>query len=267
MSFLWNVIQQKEREVAERRAITSLETLMQDTRASDVRDFREALAGGRRVIAELKKKSPAIASFRHSNATDGLARLYEKNGAAAISIVTDEANFGTSLRDVAPVRDEVTLPVLVKDFIVDEYQVYEARRAGADALLLISRILPPYCLAHLLETTTRLGMTGLVEVHSTEDVTKALEVGASVIGINNRDLDTLTIDLETTRRLAATIPKDKLVVAESGIKSRSEIDEFATLGIDAFLIGGALLEASDPGLLLRDLTGAAHKDGIGNDGA
>jgi indole-3-glycerol phosphate synthase len=231
-----------------------------------VRGFRAALEGRGRIIAEIKGKSPSVASFRQQGAPERLAGIYEQHGASAISIVTDERNFGTSLKDVERVRAASTLPVLVKDFIIDAYQVAEARASGADAVLLIARILSPGALEQLLEHARGLGMDALTECHDEEDIDKARAAGAGILGINNRDLRTLEVSLDTTRRLVPRIPGSALCVSESGIDRRDQIEELSELGVDAFLIGGALLSAEDPAAKLRELAGLPE-DATGRGGA
>jgi len=252
-AFLDRVIEEKEAEIAAKKRERSEAALEREAARLPVRDFRAAVGGGMRIIAEIKKSSPRVAAFRQGGDPPALAAVYAAHGAAAISIVTDTKNFGTSLLDVEPVRGAAPLPVLVKDFVIDTYQAAEARAAGADCLLLIARLLVPERLAALLERTRRLGMAALVECHDEADVAKALEAGADIIGVNNRDLGTLDVSLETTRRLAPIINGAALCVAESGIGSRRQMEELAAAGADAFLIGGALLESGDPGARLREL--------------
>ena len=260
MNFLDRVLQEKANELAHKKSAVPLGDLKRLASEAPPRDFAGVLSGGSRIIAEVKKRSPRVASFRQSETADTLAPIYEKNGAAAISVVTDEVNFGTSLSDVRRIRSQVQLPVLVKDFIVDPYQVFEARAAGADAVLLISRILTEDTLTSLIELTRTLGMQSLVEVHSAEDVEKALLAGAPIIGINNRDLDTLQVSRDTTRNLIGVIPQEAIIVSESGISRREHVEELSQLGVDAFLIGGALLESNDPGALLRTLADRDSKN-------
>ena len=255
MKFLDRVLAEKADEIAVKRRNCSQETLEHSGAAYVVRDFRAAIAGGGRIIAEIKRKSPRVTSFRQQGPPENLARIYAQNGAAALSIVTDEPRFGSSLADVGRVRRVTPLPVLVKDFIIDAYQVSEARAAGADAVLLIARILTREDLACLLTHTHHLDMTALVECHDEDDLDKALAAGAEIIGINNRDLDTLEVSLETTHRLAPLIPATVCRVCESGIDDRRDIEALNPLGLDAFLIGGSLLNADDPGEKLRQLRG------------
>lgn len=259
--FLERVVNEKKAEIAAKRERRTFTELEREAQLIPVRDFRAALRGGNRIIAEIKKKSPSVPAFRQGGDPRALAAAYADNGAAAISIVTDAPNFGTSLEDVGVVRDTVGLPVLVKDFVIDPYQIAEARAAGADALLLIARLLNPSELGGLLDRVHATGMDALVECHDENDVRKAADAGASVIGINNRDLNTLSVSIETTRRLAACVPDGALCVAESGIEGRGQVKELAGAGADAFLIGGSLLQSEDPGAKLRELLGAGGPGG------
>lgn len=253
--FLDRVVREKEAELAVKRAECPAAELERRAAAQPVRDFRAALAGGGRVIAEIKRRSPSVPAFRHGGDPARLARTYRDNGAAAISIVTDAPNFGTGLGDVTFVRTAVGLPVLVKDFVIDDYQVLEARAAGADALLLIARILAPAPLARLLGRVRELGMEALVECHDEADVEQSVAAGARIIGVNNRDLGTLATALGTCERLLPLVPAGVLRVAESGIWYRVDVVELARRGADAFLVGGALLSSADPGRKLRELLG------------
>jgi indole-3-glycerol phosphate synthase len=253
MRFLDQVVAEKQREVAAARLTAPMASLMSMTQRYPVRDFRAAVSRPGAVIAELKARTPTIASFRHSDSLHGLAAVYAENGAAAISVVADPARFGTSLADVTGVRQTVPLPVIAKDFIIDPYQIVAARAAGADAVLLIVRLLDLERLRSFLAKTAELGMTALVETHSESEILAAIAAGAQVVGINNRDLDTMTVSLETTRRLAGLVPDDVILVSESGIETRADIDELSACGATAFLIGGSLLKAGDPAEALRAL--------------
>jgi indole-3-glycerol phosphate synthase len=253
--FIDQIIKDKEIELAKKKAQHRARELERNMSKHPVRDFRQAIHGGGKVIAEIKAKSPRVAAYRQNGPPEKLASVYQAAGASAISIVTDEANFGTSYADIARVRNEAVLPILSKNFIIDEYQVIEAWAAGADAVLLIARILPRDALGLLLDRVNALGMAALVECHDEEDLEKAALCEASIIGVNNRDLRTLEISLETTRRLIPSVPDQALVVSESGIGSRGEIRELTSLGVDAFLVGGALLNSTDPGRTLRALIG------------
>ncbi|HEX5133389.1 MAG TPA: indole-3-glycerol phosphate synthase TrpC [Candidatus Krumholzibacteria bacterium] len=255
MNFLERVVAEKRAALEERKHALPPEALELCLPSNGIRDFHAAVSRPGAVIAELKARTPTIPSFRHSGGLRVLASIYEHNGAAAVSIVTDPARFGTSLEDVAPVRAVTTLPVIAKDFIVDRYQVLEARTAGADAILLIVRILDLPELKSLHAYARELGMHVLVETHDESEILAALAAGAKIVGINNRDLDTMTISLETTRRLAHLVPDDVVLVSESGIQTRDDIDGLLALRPCSFLVGGSLLDAADPGALLRGLTG------------
>ncbi len=256
--FLTNVLEEKAQEVALKKRGRSFDELVRRSAALPVRSFRGAIAGQEAIIAEVKRKSPTVKAFRQRARPEQLAVIYADNGAAAISVVTDERHFGCGLDEVRRVRDAVSLPILVKDFIIDEYQVAEARAAGADAVLLIARAVTPERLGVLTTRTDGLGMSALVECHDAADIEAALSVGAHIIGINNRDLDTLEVSLKTTRRLVALVPSDRWCVAESGITSRRDIEELTTLGVSRFLVGAALLNAPDAGKKLRELCGKQH---------
>jgi indole-3-glycerol phosphate synthase len=187
----------------------------------------------------------------------GLARQYAEAGAAAISVLTDEKHFQGTLAHLAAIQEALPVgpPLLRKDFIFDEYQLYEALCHGADAVLLITAILEPTLLKAMIAQARGLGMTALVEVHDEAEVEKALEAGASVIGVNNRDLRTFEVDLATTERLRPLVPRACTLVAESGIFTREDIRRMETCGVDAVLIGEALVRAPDPGAKIRELFG------------
>jgi indole-3-glycerol phosphate synthase len=260
MTFLEAVVAEKRAGLVARKAAEPQVMLAARVRSDDVRDFRAAIARPGAVIAELKAKTPTIDGFVHADELHALAGVYERNGAAAISIVTDPARFGTSLSDVTAVRRVSSLPVIAKDFVVDPYQILEARAAGADAILLIVRILEPAALKALHAFTRELAMHALVETHDESEIDIALEAGATIVGINNRNLDTMEVSLDTTRRLAHLVPDGVVLVAESGVKSRADVDDLAARGAGAFLVGGSLLSASDPGAKLRELTAAPRRD-------
>jgi len=257
--FLEEIVADKREEVAQKKAAAPMDALVREAGRRDVRDFRAAISRGGvfgGVIAELKARTPTIAKFAQSLRLEPLAVTYEYGGAVAISIVTDEKRFGTSLETVRRVRERTSLPVLVKEFVIDPYQLLEARAAGADAVLLIVRLLERDALAQMLEIVRRLGMSALVETHTEEDILVALDAGADIVGINNRDLDRMEVSLDTTRRLAGKVPEGVLVVAESGIRSRDDIEDLAAHGAHAFLVGNALLASEDPEAKLRELVGS-----------
>ena len=184
---------------------------------------------------------------------DTVSRLYEEGGAAALSVLTDAPYFGGSLEDLRVVRETTSLPILRKDFTLDPLQILEARVAGADAVLLIVRILDDEVLQRLIAEAEALGMAALVEVHDEHELKRALEIGAGIIGINNRDLATFTTDLDTTIRLLEGVPEDIFVVSESGIRVPEDVDRLGRVGVDAVLVGESLLRASDPGAAAQEL--------------
>jgi indole-3-glycerol phosphate synthase len=220
-------------------------------------DFAAALRGDKvRLIAEVKKASPSkgiiCADFNPVN----IAKIYAANGAAAISVLTEPKYFQGSLdylRDIKKALAAKPLPLLRKDFIFDPYQVFEARAYGADCLLLIVAILSPAQLFELLQLSRQLGMMNLVEVHNTVELEIALNSGAAVIGINNRDLNTFKVDLKTTSVLRPLIPADRLVVSESGIKTRKDIQQLQEWGVNAALIGEALMTSHDIAAKMKEL--------------
>jgi indole-3-glycerol phosphate synthase len=230
---------------------------------SSKKDFAAALKGDDiRLIAEVKRASPSRGVICPNLDPIKLARTYAQNGAAAISVLTDERYFGGSLEHLAAISQELErrgeegereIPVLRKDFIFDPYQVYESRAYGAAALLLIVAILSDSELAELLSLSYGLGMKCLVEVHNQTELERALVSGAKIIGINNRDLKTFAVDLETTKRLCPLIPKDRIVVSESGIRDRGDVQKLRQWGVDAMLVGEALVAAGDVAKKVREL--------------
>jgi indole-3-glycerol phosphate synthase len=216
--------------------------------------FTTALKGdGIKLIAEVKKASPSRGFLRPDFDPTTLAKTYAENGAAAISVLTDVAYFQGSPEHLAAIRQAVGLPLLRKDFIYDEYQVYESAAYGADALLLITAILEPKQLEKMMAISRSLGLGYLAEVHDEEELKKALQSGAEIIGINNRNLKTFEVDLATTRRLLPLIPGDKIVVSESGISRREDVKKLEEWGVDAVLIGEALVTAQNIPKKIKEL--------------
>ncbi len=219
------------------------------------RNFVQMLQGERvRVIAEIKRRSPSEGELRSLFDPRNLAQDYAGSGAAAISVITERDYFDGDPAYLRRARSGMPLPVLRKDFLVDGYQVYEARLLLADAVLLIADVLSEGELRALLMVTRELGMEALVEAHDEAAIERALFAGAKVIGINNRDLATMQVDLARTERLARRVPLDKVLVSESGIKSVEDIERLAAAGVDAVLVGTSLMRAEDPGWALRPLT-------------
>ena len=222
--------------------------------ASPTRGFAASVAGpSRRIIAEVKRTSPSQGMIRQDFDAVALAREFAAAGASALSVLTEERFFQGSLDYLERIKREVSLPLLRKDFVLDEYQVFEARSFGADALLLIVALLDSTALQSLLASAGSLSLDALVEVHTEQELKTALETGAKMIGINNRDLQSFEVRVETTERLLPLVPKDILVVCESGIDSPERIEKFERLGVHAFLIGEALMRAPKPGEKLTEL--------------
>lgn len=232
--------------------------------AFPTRDFAGVLRGRTTVglIAEIKRRSPGAGSIRPDLDPASLARGYEQAGAAAVSVLTDTLWFGGRLSDLEAVRATVGVPVLRKDFILVEEQVLEARVAGADAVLLIVRILDDIQLRRLREVAESVGMTALVEVHGPVELQRALSSGASVVGINNRDLTTFQTTLSTSFELLNDIPADVLVVSESGIRGAGDVDRLGREGVDAVLVGETLLRQPDPATAARGLAGRSRRERI-----
>lgn len=221
------------------------------------RDFAAALKrDGIAVIAEVKRASPSRGSIRESADPVATARVYADAGADAISVLTEQRRFGGALAHLSAVVEALGPggpPVLRKDFVVDPYQVYEARACGADCVLLIAALLEDGSLGLLQELSGRLGMQCLVEAHDEHEARRAVDIGAPIIGINNRNLKTLDVDLATTERLRSCVPPDRIVVSESGIRGRADVERLARCGIHAVLVGEALMLADDPAVKLREL--------------
>jgi indole-3-glycerol phosphate synthase len=255
MSTLQTIVDHKVEELASRRRERPLRVL-KDARlfAPARRNFAAALtAPGRRIIAEVKRSSPSLGRIRDDFDPTAIGVGYAAAGAAAISVLTEERFFEGSLDYLAALRERVAIPLLRKDFLFEPYQVYEARAAGADAFLLIAAILRTEIIRELVALGRELDLTALVEVHTREQLDRALDAGATVIGINNRDLDTFVTSLETGLELVGAVPSDRTVVIESGLKSSADLARFEAVGVRAFLIGETFMRAADPGAALREL--------------
>lgn len=225
--------------------------------AGPVRDFFGLLAapGPIKLIAEFKRKSPSAGEIRPGATVEEVVRGYAAAGASCLSVLTDAWDFGGNLVDLESARVAVPLPVLRKEFIVDRYQVIEARAHGADAVLLIAECLDDCHLRSLYREIIDLGMTPLVELHDEENLPRVLDLGATLVGVNNRDLKTMTTDLGHVLRLRERVPDDVLLVAESGIKTRADVERLEAAGIGAMLVGESLLKQPDPGRAAAALLG------------
>jgi indole-3-glycerol phosphate synthase len=220
------------------------------------RDFKKAISkpDGIALIAEMKKVSPSAGVLREDFDPVRIAKEYEV-GADAISVLTEEDFFKGSLDILAKVKAVTSKPVLAKDFFIDEYQIYEAKLSGADCILLIVRILDEDTLSNFLQISRGLGMDCLVEVHNEAEVRKAIGSGSDIIGINNRNLENFKVDLKLTEKLSGMIPEDKLIVSESGINTRADVEFLISLGVDAILVGEAFMRSGDISAKVRELLG------------
>ncbi len=254
---LKRIVEAKRKEVASLKEMTPLAQLENAIgNLLPVRDFRGAISNARcSIIAEVKRSSPSKGRIREEFDPVQIATLYQDNGAQAVSVLTDEAFFDGKGAYLSGIKKSVDLPLLRKDFIIDSYQIYETRFLGGDALLLIAGLLEQGQLQEYIDLSETLGLAPLVEVHTREELDKALAAGAGIIGINNRDLKTFSTDIKTTLELAPFIPRDRIVVTESGINTREDIEQLMEAGIHCFLIGEALMRAEDIGGKLRELMG------------
>ena len=232
--------------------------------SSDGAAFERALGADRRVnvIAECKRRSPSKGVLAIHYDPSAIARLYEQGGAAAISVLTEPTFFDGALEHLQDVRRSVAVPLLRKDFIVDEYQLFEARAAGADAILLIVAALEQADLVRLQAKAFDLGLAALVEVHDEVELTRAIDGGARLVGVNNRNLRTLQVDVEASYRLAARIPKGVVGVSESGLRSRDDVERLTAAGYRAFLVGERFMTDPDPAGALRQFKYRSHENDL-----
>jgi indole-3-glycerol phosphate synthase len=257
---LEEILVNKRAEVAAREARESQESVKRQAAvAPPPRDFHAALrAPGVSIIAEIKRQSPAKGALKLDMDAPTMAATYVGAGAAAVSVLTDEKYFKGSDADLVAVRERVAVPVLRKDFVVSPYQVYEARALGADAILLIVLALQPDEIVSLAKVAADLGMAALVEVHSEDELRVALDCGATLLGINNRDLTRMVTDLETTARLRPLVPTGVTLVSESGIRTAAEIAWLRDIGVDAALVGESLVTAPAASALLGEFLAAGR---------
>jgi indole-3-glycerol phosphate synthase len=255
-TILDRIVVTKQREIAAaRQAIPDAELERRIAALPPCRDFTRAVGepGAIRIIAEVKKASPSAGVIRADFDPVSIARIYESHGASAISVLTDVEYFQGSLEYLTAVKSAVSCPVLRKDFVLDRYQLLEARAAGADAALLIAECLPGEFLANMQREATAIGLHTLVELHDAEELPRVRECGARVIGINNRDLRTFTTRLEHTLELLPKIPADRIVVSESGIRTPRDLERLRAAGAHAVLVGESLMRAADIGAALDEL--------------
>ncbi|RLS76300.1 MAG: indole-3-glycerol phosphate synthase TrpC [Planctomycetota bacterium] len=258
MNVLQEIVARKHREVAlarERVPTAALEGRLAVAPAP--RDFFAALAapGPIRLIAEFKRKSPSAGEIRPGSTVEDVVRGYAAAGASCLSVLTDAVGFGGSLVDLESARVAVPLPVLRKEFVIDDYQVVEARAHGADAVLLIAECLDDCRLRSLYRRIIDMGMTPLVELHDETNLARVLDLGATLVGVNNRDLSTMTTDLDHVLRLRDRVPAECVLVAESGIRTRADVERLEAAGIGAMLVGESLLKSRDPGAAAAALLG------------
>jgi len=259
LGVLQEIVAHKREELASRRARVPFDDVRR--RAADAPPARPFLAAVTRpplrLIAEVKGASPSAGTIRSEFDPAAVARLYAEGGAAAISVLTDARFFRGADQHLVAVRRAVAVPVLRKDFVLDAYQVHEARALGADAVLLIVAIVEDGLLCDLAGLAGDLGMAALVEAHTEVELARALAARPSLVGINNRNLDTLQTTLEVTRRLRPQVPPDIVVVGESGVEERAHVEEMDRLGVDAILVGTTLMRSADPAARVRELLGRA----------
>jgi indole-3-glycerol phosphate synthase len=262
MSVLERIVEDTRGEVGRRRSAVPLARLEAAiTSRPEGRPFSEALLRpGISLIAEHKRRSPSAGTIRQGASVEDIVLAYERGGATAVSVLTEPFHFGGSLDDLQAARSVTALPVLRKDFIVDPYQLYESAAAGADAILLIVAALEPDALYELLREARALDLDALVEVHDEPELGVALDVEADVLGLNNRDLGDLSVDIERTYELLSDIPAGKTVVSESGFSTREQLDELERVGVDAVLIGETLMRADDVEEAARRLAGGVDYD-------
>lgn len=260
MSILEEIVQNKKKELTVAQKKAPVSTLLSAVRyLAEPLGFANALRmrADLGVIAEIKKASPSAGVICEDFDPVNIAEKYAENGAAAISVLTDETYFSGHTDHLQAVREAVDLPLLRKDFMIDPYQVVEARTCGADAILLIMAVLARGQCDELVATAREMDLDFLVETHSFRELERALSEDYGLIGINNRDLSTFTVDLATTEKLMEIVPPEVIVVSESGIKKRADIERLSKYGIDAVLIGETLMRQPDVGQALRDFTGVS----------
>ncbi|GIN92711.1 indole-3-glycerol phosphate synthase TrpC [Siminovitchia terrae] len=259
MFMLDDILKSKAEEVEAKKSRCGLEEVKAKLRAArKPRDFYRALKHpGISLIAEIKRKSPSKGEFRADFDPHMLAKMYSENGARAISVLADETFFGGGAHIVEAVANDpdVHLPVIYKEFIIDPYQIYEARSVGADAVLLIVRAIEPQRLPEMIALVHELGMQALVECFNAEEASLAVEAGAKMIGVNNRDLQTFKVDLQRSEEIRSVLPDSIVTVSESGLHSRADAEKAEAIGFDGMLVGEALLKSKDVRSRVREFVG------------
>jgi indole-3-glycerol phosphate synthase len=260
MNVLDQILTAKQQEIEDLRP-RSRELRSKAERADATHSFGAAMRAGRHIalIAEFKRRSPSAGWIRQTAMVAEFIKAYSDCGAGAISVLTDENFFGGSLSDLESARAQTNVPLLRKDFVLEEVQLFEARAAGADAVLLIVRALDDDRLRDLLTTARGIGLDVLVETHNAEEIERALRAGADIVGVNNRDLSNFTVDFALTARLLEQIPRDVVTIAESGVRSVSDVAQLAAAGIDAVLIGETLMRADDVCATVRAFASQARQ--------
>jgi len=253
MSILDQIVHEKRKEISFRKGRMPMAAL-EKWAYQPIRNFKSALQGEKiSIIAEIKRMSPTAGLIRKIFEPVSIAQIYEKHGASAISILTDYQFFGGSNTYLSMVKQEVTIPVLRKEFIIDEYQIAESRYLGADAILLIAALLENHVLKTFLEKTKHLGLAALVEVHTEEELERILSLPVEIVGINNRNLETFEVNLSTSLKLRSKIPAGIVTVSESGIHKRDDVYKLKEAGFDGVLVGESLMRAEDIGEALDNL--------------
>lgn len=259
-SFLEKVLAQKRKEVENKRKILSFSGLFQKVKDFPSRSlFSHSILSGKAIIAEIKRASPSKGILYSGDRIEKLGMTYEAYGASSVSLVTEERYFQGNLRDLQKLKNSIQIPILRKDFIIDEYQILESKQSGADAVLLITSLLSPNRLSTFLNLIGDLGMEAVVEVHTQDEIKKAFDANAKIIGINNRNLRTLEVDLNTSKSLLPLIPDSRIKIVESGIKDEKDLIFYNKFKVNAFLIGEALITAPHPGEKLKRFCSVLRK--------
>ncbi len=257
---LEKIVATKHQEIAAAKLVRSIDDLKAMIgQVAPPRAFIQALEGAPpiRLIAEVKKASPSAGLIRQDFDPVAIAKAYQEGGASCLSVLTDQSYFQGDLAFLQMIHDQVDLPLLRKDFIVDDYQVYEARAFGADAILLIAECLDGQQLKTLHDLATELGMGVLIELHDPGNLKKVLDTGTRLVGVNNRDLHTFEVDTERTVQIRAQVPNDRLLVGESGVHDRALVQRWEQAGVDAMLVGETLMRKSDIAVGVKELLGTS----------